>query len=472
MHAQYLPAPAAWVSDPVKPMIGGIVALDDYIRQQREKYSNVLLLDAGDISTGTPISKIEYKGALGGGFAEMLNYLGYDAMTIGNHEFDEGQDNLIKTMNILKADVLCANLFVNDRIFAEKSYKIFKKGSVRIGVIGLILNDLYQEVAKKYLTDIRVQDPVQTAQKIIDKIDPATDVIVLLTHQGIENDRELARQIKNADIIVGGHSHSMIEQPVQENGVLIVQANTKTRYLGRLTIDVSDDRISSFDYQLIPTWVSGVEKPRKELQRLVDHYKNEIDSRYNYVIGTLHTDWKRYERGESNIGNYIADVMRATTGTDLAVINSGGIRKDLSAGPVTKLDIVEILPFTNYLGTFECTGGQLLTLMQKNVQMLSDQNHGILQVSGLRMTYEKDKNGDIKIVDALIHEMPVDPAATYTGTTVDFILFGQALTFFGFEPAVTQKTDYLISDIVVDYIMKNPDINSKIEGRIAEILIK
>ncbi|MDZ7724318.1 MAG: metallophosphoesterase [candidate division KSB1 bacterium] len=123
MHAQYLPMQAVWIQKSPKPLIGGLVALDYHIRRQQNLYPNSLLLDAGDICTGTPLSNIEYKGAKNGAFVHMMNLMGYDALTIGNHEFDEGQENLGNLIELADFDVLACNLYKNDRIVCFKAVR-------------------------------------------------------------------------------------------------------------------------------------------------------------------------------------------------------------------------------------------------------------------------------------------------------------------------------------------------------------
>ena len=195
MHSQYVPMKATWVKKNPKPGIGGMVALQYYIAQQRNKYPQSLLLDAGDVLTGTPISKIKVHDVYCGGFVDMINLIGYKAFTIGNHEFDEGQENLKKLIQLFNCDVLSANLFTDGHLFADKAYAIYKVGNLRVGVIGLILKDLAGVTAKKNLLGITFADPATTAQKYIDEIDAKTDLIILLTHEGVEKDKELAGKI-------------------------------------------------------------------------------------------------------------------------------------------------------------------------------------------------------------------------------------------------------------------------------------
>ena len=165
MHAQFVPAPATWVQQTPRPLIGGMVALDYFVRQQRVLHPNSLLLDAGDISTGTLLSKISFNGALNGGFVEMMNLIGYDAITIGNHEFDEGHENMKRLFAIAQFDVLSANLTIDGKLAVPLPYKIYNVGGLRVGVIGLVLSDLFSMVAEKNLVGVRVAGPAATAQR-------------------------------------------------------------------------------------------------------------------------------------------------------------------------------------------------------------------------------------------------------------------------------------------------------------------
>jgi len=224
------------------------------------------------------------------------------------------------------------------------------------------------------------------------------------------------------------------------------------------------------DYALIPCWVDSVTQPDPLLAGRIKGYQEQIDADYGRTIGQLTTDWQRNSQGESNIGNYIADVMRRTAAADFAVINSGGIRKDMPAGPIKKLDIVEILPFTNTLVTFTCTGEELMKIVQSNVRSAAREEPGVLQVSGLKYQYRVTPGGTIEITGAMINGNAIDPQATYTGATIDFILFGQAERFFGFAPTgKTENTNQILSDVVVTHIETQPAVASSIEGRMVRI---
>jgi len=342
-------------------------------------------------------------------------------------------------------------------------------GNIRGGIIGLILTDLFRMTAVTNLEGVRVDETAATAQPIIDKIDAKTDLIVLLTHQGIEADVELAKQIRGADIIIGGHTHTRLEQPQKVKDILIFQAGSRTTNLGRLTVRVVDDRVSEYDYELIDTWVDSVNSPNSELVQQVEFYRAEIDRQFNHIIGELKRDWRENHRGESNLGAFITDAMRETAGVDFALMNNGGIRKELPAGPVKKLDIAEILPFRNYVETFTCSGEQALALIKKNIKAGQHGEGGVLQISGLRYSYRVDKSRNIQILSATIGGKKIDPRAEYRGASVDFLLDGPVEETFAFTPGNRENTRQLLTDVVVDYIIKHPVISGNKDGRIQQV---
>ena len=468
MHAQYLPVPAMWSQKEPKPMIGGMVALEKTITKYRSLYYPSILLDAGDIMTGTPISNIEYKGANGGAFVEMMNLIGYDAFTVGNHEFDQGTDNLNRLLDLADFDVLSANLYSNRELFTKKAWAVYNVTGKRIGVIGLLMENLAGVVNKKNIQGLEVKNPIEVAADLVEKLDPETDLLILLTHQGLDADIELAKNIKNVDIIVGGHSHTRLDKVVNINGVLIVQAGSGSQFLGRLTVDVAGDSVASYEHELIPVWAEENINKKLKVSRMVTHYKNIIDKQYKQKIGTLLTDWKRSNYGESNLGNFLTDALREKFNGDFAVLNGGGIRKDLPAGAITRLDINEMLPFSNYIVLFKCTGQQLVQLVQKNADASVEKKYNILQVSGLSYKYRKTNNA-ATILSAEINSKPIQPNAVYTGVAVDFIVHDQAEKYFGFQPKEITETGVLLSDVIIDYIKLRSNISSKVLGRIRKI---
>ncbi|MBN1781841.1 bifunctional metallophosphatase/5'-nucleotidase [bacterium] len=456
MHAQYA----------AQNESGGMIALDRLIRENRDP--GTLLLDAGDTQTGTMLSFMEYRHALGGGFIEMMNRIGFDATVLGNHDFDGGWPNTRILMEIADFPVLSANCVLDDSLFADAPFAIFTRNGLRIGVIGLTTEVLPGMVKRDAIRGIQVLPVRATAQKIIDDIDDRTDLIILLTHQGIDADSTLAAGIHDADIIVGGHSHTLLKKPKCVNGILIVHAGSRTRFLGRMDLEVRNDRIGNFQYRSLPVQASA-ERTNPGLTALVDSFSTVIDASYNTIIGNLDTPWIRAWRTESNVGDFIADVLKSETGADFAVLNSGAIRKNMTAGPVTIRDIYELLPFGNETVTLNLTGSEIEKLVNRNARSAITGKSDILQISGLRYRFRESGDGSPEIIDIRIGDSRLEPGRIYRGASIDFVIRDQAKDYLGFVPDDFELNGYLLHEQVIKAIMLKRHIRSTADKRIEQI---
>ena len=465
MHGHFVPEPASWRDD--KAPVGGLEAIDYYVHQARSQGGNSLLLDAGDFMTGNLICDKEYKGAYGGALVEMMNMIGYDCAVFGNHEFDKPADNLRKLIELADYPVVCAN-FVDSlgQDFTENKFHIFNFGGLKVGVIGITYYPMAGMAKPSNLLGFDSTEPAKAVNDVVQVIDPETDLIIVLSHIGLENDREMAKHIKNVDLIIGGHSHTLMRKPEKVNGVLIVQAGSYTRDLGKLDLVVAGDTIQSYADTVIETLADGITaQPR--LTALVDSFATLIDNEYNVVIGNLKTPWKSEHQGESNIGDWLTDIMREATGADVAFTNSGGIRKNMNAGPITLKDIAEMLPFQNYVETFECTGDQLMKIIQENANAEGLRTHGILQVSGLKYSWRK--NGDkVEVVKALVGGKKIDNNKIYKIASIDYVN-GNADQYYSITPGNLHNTGMLLADVATEAIKKAKTIDSRTEGRITEL---
>ncbi|MBN1350401.1 bifunctional metallophosphatase/5'-nucleotidase [candidate division KSB1 bacterium] len=470
MHGAFLPSPATWVDATPKPLIGGFLALEHYLKLERTQIPNTLLLDAGDLMTGNEICNIEYRGAKGGALIEMMNTLGYEGMTLGNHEFDVSQENILKLIELSEFPVYSANLYkTNGQLFAPKAYYIYEKQGLRIGVIGIITEQLFDVLNFNKRENLVVKPNAETINEIADEIDDETDLIVILSHCGADEDSALAEKLdRRIDVIVGGHSHTRIEKAREVNHILIVQAGSKCRYLGKLDLTVAGDTIQTFTSELVPLWVDAI-TPEPKLETHIRALEQQIDAKFGRVIAQLKTDLKQSHHNESNLGNYVADCMREYTGADFAGINSGGIRKSMPAGVIKIIDIREILPFDNAVWTFKVTGEQLLRFMENNARASAFEEHGIVQISGLTTHYRKIGANQIEITKALVNGEPLQPEKIYTGATVDFVLIANCDKYLGIKPADLYDSGIVISDMVLQITEQKGKIAPKIEGRLKEV---
>ncbi len=466
IHGHFLPEPAVERGD--KALVGGFPALSHYLRVERERTSNSILLDAGDFMTGNPICDIEHRGVRGGALVELLEMVGCKADVLGNHEFDLSQENAHKLMAISAYPIICANLIDSTgNLFVPAATVIYEIGGVRIGIIGLIFEQLNYSASRTNLKGLQVKDIAQTAQRYIDEMDPATDLIVLLTHNGIDNDRELARKVRNADVIVGGHSHTRLNEPVRENGILIVQARCHLQELGVLDLEVAGDTVYSCRGHLIPLLDEGTQ-PDSHVAAFCDSFKSIIDADYAQVVGYLAADWISAYNEESNVGNWICDRLCEVFGVDVALINAGGIRTNIAAGPVTKLQIAELIPFHNFIVLFSASGTDLNKFAENQAHTHAFQDHGTLEMSGMTMTYRRSE-GEVKVTACDVSGKPLDLKREYRIASIDYVAVSQYERYLGFQPQDIQETGQLLTDFVVAQMQKtDKPILSRVEGRLRQ----
>lgn len=456
--------------------IGGTSNMLGYIKKLRDE--NTLLLNAGDDFQGTPISTI----SRGKSQIELLNLYDLDAYAIGNHEFDYGIDALDSALMTANFDYLSANAL---RKSTNKTYGvpyvIKEINGVKCGIIGLTAIDLMTLTLPANVSDIQMlnTDSVITAGIEYLKSEKC-DIIVLLTHVGIENDKKIANNFsKDIDIIIGGHSHTPVFKPFLEDGVIIGQAGSYSRWLGKidLTVDTDKDTILGYKGKLIETVMdSAIYDKAAEL--MVEDMVASIQGDLLKVIGVLNTDWKRGFTTESNLGQWEADAVRKKAGTDIAFLNSGGIRKDLVKGNITVGDIWEINPFGNTIVKFEVTGKVLREMLNNNIKnrVIEIEELGasdMIIVSGIKMVYDSKKVTDDQtdyIVSIEVNGEDLDEDRIYSISTNNYV-GAQFNKYFGEIDDEIKITDTNIidRDLLIEAVEQQKVIDSILETRIEDL---
>lgn len=462
IHGGFLPREATWMKTIPKPMIGGFSELVHTVDSIRSEHPDALLLDAGDVMTGNPISDIEYGGAQGGALFEMMNRIGYTSGCPGNHDLDISQENLRGLISIQKFPALSANLVNNDGALplGNKEYVIVERNGVRIGIFGLMLQGLARVVNQTNLEGLRVLSPVETAKRIIAELDPLTDLIVAVTHQGVDDDSLLAASVKGLDVIVGGHSHTRLQTPKVINNVIIVQAGSNAENLGVLELIVDNDRVVRHSGSLLQLWSRADRTTR--LSPIIDSLKMIIDNVYAEVIATLDEDWMRGE-GETKIGNFITGAMAEAAAAQIGFTNNHGIRKNLSAGSVTKRDLYEVLPFRNTLVTFQLSGKQLRSIIEYYLK-----RKPAIQISGVICHWKSSTSGEPEIVRIEVGGRPLINDQMYICATNDFFA-GQAEKYIGMEISQPVFLTQTMFDAVEVAVRKAKTLTSRVEGRFKKL---
>lgn len=474
VESAYDPIEAFWLED--INTIGGIAEMATLINELRRSETNVFLFDSGDIFTGALAKMTQGELAF-----ELMLTMGYDAMAIGNHEFEYGHEVFAWQKNRAPFPVLGANFFYKEtKIPYAQAHAVIERNGIRIGVVGIMGQDAVTAILPSHIASLDVTDPVLAAQKSIDELRDEVDLIVLLTHQGktapmqtdaesdprlhrgIDADIFLAGAVEGADVLFGGHSDSGTPSAVvhPRTGTLIMQTYGQATHLGylRLTLDQATKKIVSHESRLIPV---DPEKwsPDREITEKLAHYRSMYPELYTVVGKTESIIARRYIE-ESDIGNLFADVFVEVTGADMGFIQSGGLRKDLPRGDIRRVDILDVHPFLNTLVVARASGDQIRRAIEQSLTL----ERGLLQVSGIQLRYDLSRPEGERIVSLEHDGRALSSNRVYTVATSSFLARGGDL-YTSFSESEQLKDYGLVSDIVIDYFKARDTVAMPERGR-------
>ncbi len=474
VESAYDPIPAHWLAD--VEMIGGIAEMTTLIESIRDNEPNVFLFDSGDIFTGSLAKLTEGRLAF-----ELMTTMGYDAMAIGNHEFEYGVDIFAWEKNRAAFPVLGANFFWadTDHPFSQP-HAIIERGGVRIGVIGIMGQDAATAIIPSYIAPLDVTDPAEAVQKSIDEIRDDVDLIVLLTHQGktapmqtdaetdprlqrdIEADIALAGAVDGIDVLFAGHADAGTPEPVvhPDTGTLIMQTYGQATHLGylRLGIDPDSREITSYDGTLMPV-ESNTLRPDPRILAKLSQYRGLYPDLFAKV-GEVDKPLIRRYIEESDMGNVFADIFIDKTGADVALVHSGGLRKDINAGDVRLVDILDAYPFVDDLQVKEITGDQLRRLLEQSVTF----ERGLLQVAGIEVTYDLSKPKYSRIVSIKRNGEEISDDQMFTAAAAGFLAEGGD-HYDAFAESELLSTHGKAADAIVEYFETNRVVTVPDKGR-------
>ena len=366
--------------------LGGYPTLEYYLSLERQKAARSLYLDAGDQQTGSIFASLKSGGAIGGEVIKVFNQLKLDATTFGNHEFDQSPANTRKLIELANYPYVSSNLLDETvKPFGGVPYRIFQLDSLKVGVMGLTLTELPEKVKRENVANLTILPYKQAIDRYIDDVDRQSDLVVILTHLGYEADSLLATSLDNrVDLIIGGHSHVQITEPWIVNGIYITSAGSHSELLGKLELDVINDRIVSYKTTLIPLWKPAA-MPKTTLNEYVKNLADSLDKEMGKVIAIIPEDWKPDKFSSTALSEWAAMALcKEYTDLfhpDLSIINCGGLRKFIPEGPVTLGDMYELMPFNNYVVLFSCYGRDLLTMAELNEKHAVDKPYDIVQTA-------------------------------------------------------------------------------------------
>ncbi|EBG4025264.1 bifunctional UDP-sugar hydrolase/5'-nucleotidase [Salmonella enterica] len=477
--------------------------LVDSIRKEvAQEGGSVLLLSGGDINTGVPESDLQdaepdFRG---------MNLIRYDAMAVGNHEFDNPLTVLRQQEKWAKFPFLSANIYqksTGERLF--KPWAIFTRQDIKIAVIGLTTDDTAKIGNPEYFTDIEFRKPAEEAKVVIQELNmnEKPDVIIATTHMGhydngdhgsnAPGDVEMARSLPAGSLamIVGGHSQDPVCMasenkkqvnyvpgtpcaPDKQNGIWIVQAHEWGKYVGRADFEFRNGEMKMVNYQLIPvnlkkkvTWDNGkservlytpeiAENP--QMLSLLTPFQNkgkaQLEVKIGSVNGLLEGDRSKVRFVQTNMGRVILAAQIARTGADFGVMSGGGIRDSIEAGDITYKSVLKVQPFGNIVVYADMSGKEVVDYLTAVAQMKPDSG-AYPQFANVSFVAKEDKLTDLKIKGE-----PVDPAKTYRMATLSFNATGGD----GY-PRIDNKpgyvnTGFIDAEVLKEFIQQNSPLDA------------
>lgn len=456
-------------------LVGGVAMLSGYINRVRAEEDNVLYAVAGDMFRGSIIDA-EYKGI---STIEIMNALGPDIATIGNHEIDYGIPHLLFIEKCAQFPIINANLYIklnHARLFPP--YHILEIDGMKILFIGIITDEILAQAKQDHLIGsfIGVEEAAREVGRICNaykRVD--IDCTILLTHIGFESDKELAALLDpdwGVDLIIGGHSHTLLESPCQVNDIQIVHAGVGTDQIGRFDImlDTDTNSIHSFKWRCIPIDASHCPTD-SHLDKLIKKYKDVTDRKYTRIIARLNRPLTHPRRNtETSLGNLFADIFQESLGVDIMLLGSGSIRSN-SLGPIVEYGkLIETFPYDDGIYAFHVTGKTFRKMM---THMLRDEaflgKTEFYQLSkGLQLVYSREEKSFHRMS---FHEKEItDDDVFYLG--LQSFHYCNLENFLGITYEEAQELDKarIIStsclDILEEYLGCCCSIHQDVEGRI------
>jgi 2',3'-cyclic-nucleotide 2'-phosphodiesterase (5'-nucleotidase family) len=505
IHGHITSRPDPTSKEEPRPMIGGFAVLKNLINNYKNDLqyndSRILYFDSADYFQGTPIVD-RTKGEV---MIDLFNKVGLNVTTLGNHEFDYSLPLLFNRLSKRKFPVVCCNVFskkTNKILSFTQPYKIFTHNGFKIGVVGVNAPNTPSISIEENVKDVYFKNPEDVLPPLIKDLKRSgVDLIILLSHLGYNADIELLDQITGIDLLLGGHSHTLLHEMaiIGPSKTRVVHSGAHLEHASRLIITLKKGEKPVYEHKLYPLYVDKIGKD-KTIVKIKDEYLKELREEMNRVIGRAEVNlYRGVNGGDSPEGSFIADAMRDAVKTDFAVINFGGIRQPIFKGPVTVEHIFVVQPFNNVLEIIEMTGNEIKNLLERSVSNdfanMTDEDknyafehfnikakgkkrtigpdYGYLYPSNLTFSFDPEKPPMQRITQiSTMTGQELKPDKVYTVAMNDFISQGGD----GFKNLKKfknkKKTDILVRDAIIKFIEKLKVIDRKPAQRIFNLRLK
>lgn len=406
----------------------GLAKLKTLVDEYEAVNPGVLLMDAGDAVHGQTFSTLEE----GASMIDVMNEVGYDIMTAGNHDFNYGYERLLELDDMANFNILGANVLNQFGLPILKESQIFTVNGVKIGVFGLCTPETTYKTHPDNVAGLTFEDPVVTAERMVAELEGKVDVIVALAHLGVDDastytSDKVAMAVEGIDIIIDGHSHTTLPEGMMVGDTLIASAGSYDKNLGVVTVTVDGDTVTA-EASLITKSDAADTAEDPGVAAIIAEIQDEHEAILSEEVGRvpfeLNGERAFVRTGETNLGNLVTNAMLEETDADCALTNGGGIRASIDPGYITKGEIITVLPFGNYIITKSLTGAVIKEALEHGTAAYPDAEGMFPHVGGMTFMIDVSRPVGDRIVDLTIGGEPVDLEVEYILATNDFMAAG------------------------------------------------
>lgn len=454
----------------------GFARISTIIQQTKKDNPNTLVLDAGDTLHGMPIVNI----SKGENAIKVLEAAGYNYMTLGNHDFNYGQKRLLELKDMTSVKMLSANILYKNGEYVFTPFIIKEIDGIKVGIFGLTTPQTTYMTSPDNVTDLTFADPVDVSKKMVKELADKTDIIIALTHIGLDESsvitsKKLAESVEGIDVIIDGHSHTVLESGMTVNNTLIAQTGNYDKNLGFINIQIKDGKITDKKAELLSAEKAKEIALDTNISSYIDTIKKENEPVFAKVVAktdiALDGARENVRTKETNLGNLSADAVRNAAGSDIGLVNGGNIRTSIPVGDITFGKVAELFPFGNTVQVKKITGTDLLKVLEQSVSGYPATQGGFLQVSGLTFNFDASKEKGSRVIEINVGGKPLEKNKEYTVAINDFLgIGGDGYEVFKSYPVVAEFGTY--EEIFAAYLNSNGTKGIDVSGRITALEVK
>ncbi len=456
--------------EPYKPsgsdyFIGGMAKMARFVNDMRAIQPNLLLLDVGDAPYNTNVANL-FEGEP---VIRLMNLMGYDAMAIGNHDFDFPFDVMERNAALADFPFLSANTYYHGEFphFLDP-YVIVEVSGIRFGIIGTTDDSSAWYTHPRNVIGITFEDHYEATIRVVEEIKDDVDIILILAHLHGHNARLPLRLDGWPVYMVLGGGEDKVELPININDMWLIASGKHAELVSQIHINFWQDTPLGFNFGHVFMSENLPVDPVADL--LIQKYVSHMDDVLEHVVGKtdvfLEGDRGVVRLSESNLGNLIADSLREITGADLAIQNGGGIRASINPGDITIKDIYTVLPFDNIVVVVEATGQTVWDALEHGVSWWPSAAGGFLQVSGMEYVFDPTQPVGKRVISVTVEGSPIDLEKKYMLAANDFLTGGGDMYTMLKEAREVIRTRSFLRDIFWEYLQKFESVSPALEGRI------